>query len=108
VRKLLMLQGASRPRQIVSLMSYTGAAGALAKPSARNAIEVAFGSLNGGPANAAGAPDSVLSPSEWSKLIARLGEIPDPTVAHGPSPAAIPDKPVAPGAGAGSEAGGNG
>jgi murein DD-endopeptidase MepM/ murein hydrolase activator NlpD len=107
VRKLLMLQGLSRPRQIVSLMSYPGAAGALAKPSARDAIEVAFGALSGDTAHAAGAPGSILSPSEWSKLIARLGEIPDPTVARGPSPAAIPDKPGASSAGTGSETGGN-
>ena len=35
------------------------------------------------------------APDEWTRLIARLGEIPDPTVASGPSPAAIPDKPGA-------------
>jgi murein DD-endopeptidase MepM/ murein hydrolase activator NlpD len=103
VRKLLMLQGANRPRQIASLMSYPGALGALTEPSARDAIAVSFGS---GRAQAAGASGSVLSPREWSKLVARLGEIPDPTVARAPSPAAIPDKPAA-GAGTGSEPGGN-
>ncbi len=34
---------------------------------------------------------SVLSAKEWIELIARLGEIPDPTVAGGPSSAAMPD-----------------
>jgi soluble lytic murein transglycosylase-like protein len=106
VRKLLMLQGASRPRQILSLMSYPGAAGAVVMPSARDAIVVSFGSVGTG-AHAARASGSVLSPQEWSKLIARLGEIPDPTVARGPSPAAIPDKPVPSGSGTGSETGGN-
>ncbi len=33
VRKLLMLQGLTRPRQIVSLMSYPGAVGALTSPA---------------------------------------------------------------------------
>jgi len=32
-----------------------------------------------------------LSPAQWLALIARLGQIPDPEVAHKPSPAAIPD-----------------
>ncbi len=39
--------------------------------------------------------DTVLKPSQWIQLIARLGEIPDPTVVAGPSPAAIPDTPGA-------------
>jgi murein DD-endopeptidase MepM/ murein hydrolase activator NlpD len=107
VRKLLELQGASRPQRIVSLMSYPGSAGALAKPSARNDIHIAFSPLNGGLAHAAGAFSSTLAPNEWIKLIARLGEIPDPTVAGAPSAAAVPDQPGAPSA-SGKEAGGNG
>jgi murein DD-endopeptidase MepM/ murein hydrolase activator NlpD len=93
VRKLLMLEGASRPRQIVSLLSYPGARGALAKPGARNDIQVAFSPLS--QAHAAGLLSSTLTPREWIKLIARLGEIPDPTVASGPSSAAIRDAPAA-------------
>jgi hypothetical protein len=87
VRKLLMLEGASRPRQIVSLMSYPGAAGALSSPRARTAIHVGFTP----PVTARGAQayGSPLTPSEWIRLIARLGEIPDPTVASAPSSAAI-------------------
>jgi murein DD-endopeptidase MepM/ murein hydrolase activator NlpD len=92
VRKLLMLQGASRPRRIVSLMSYPGAAGALAEPAAREDIRISFSSppLRGS-AHTAGTLGQTLSPDEWIKLIARLGEIPDPTVAGKPSSAAIPD-----------------
>jgi len=99
VRKLLMLQGVTRPRQIASLMSYPGAAGAVAVPSARDAIRVAFEAPGSGGAHAAGLFDSPLSPGEWIRLIDRLGEIPDPTVAGGPSSAAIPDRPVASGTG---------
>jgi len=88
-----MLEGASRPRQIVSLLSYPGARGALAKPGARNDIQVAFSPLS--QAHAAGLLSSTLTPREWIKLIARLGEIPDPTVASGPSSAAIRDAPAA-------------
>jgi hypothetical protein len=92
VRKLLTLQGASRPRRIVSSMSYPGAAGALAEPSARDDIRISFSSSpTVGRAHTAEALGQTLTPDEWIKLIARLGEIPDPTVAGKPSAAAIPD-----------------
>ncbi len=91
VRKLLMLQGLARPRQIVSLMSYPGAAAALASPSASDAIHVAFSSLGVGSARSAALSAVGLAPSEWIELIDRLGEIPDPTVGAGHSSAAIPD-----------------
>ena len=93
VRKLLMLQGLNRPRRIVSLMNYPGAAGALADPSAHAAIRIDFSAPAARAANVAGTLYSGLAPSEWIKLIARLGEIPDPVVGHGPSSAAIPDTP---------------
>jgi murein DD-endopeptidase MepM/ murein hydrolase activator NlpD len=97
VRKLLMLQGLARPQRIVSLMSYPGAAAALASPSARDAIHVEFGTLPlAGTGGARGARSAALSasgltPNEWIELLDRLGEIPDPTVGAGHSSAAIPD-----------------
>jgi hypothetical protein len=107
VRKLLMLQGLARPQQIVSLMSYPGAAGALTRPSAASAIHVAFGSPGSGLAHAASLADSGLTPSGWIKLVARLGEIPDPTVGSGHSSASIPDVPAESAASAGGEASGD-
>jgi hypothetical protein len=95
VRKLLMLEGATRPRRITSLMSYPGAAGAVASPGARDAIQLAFTPLATGGARAAGMLGTALTPNEWIRLIARLGEIPDPTVAGAPSSAAIPTTPAA-------------
>jgi murein DD-endopeptidase MepM/ murein hydrolase activator NlpD len=107
VRKLLMLQGAARPQRIVSQMSYGRAVGAVTSAHARNAIRVTFSTGATG-AHAAGSPASVLTPSEWIKLIARLGEIPDPTVARGPSPAAIRDAAAPAGATSERHSGGNG
>jgi len=104
VRRLLMLQGAARPQRIVSLMSYPGSAGAFASPKARDAIKVRFSALSRAGAVAARASSSVLTPSGWVKLIARLGEIPDPTVPRGPSSAAIAVKPTT----RGGQPGGNG
>jgi murein DD-endopeptidase MepM/ murein hydrolase activator NlpD len=91
VRKLLMLQGLNRPRRIVSLMSYPGAAGAVSNPSGAHAIHIVFAPAAAAGAHTASLLYSGLSPSEWSELIARLGEIPDPVVGHGPSSAAISD-----------------
>lgn len=95
VRKLLMLQGLSRPKRIVSLMSYPGATGALTSPKAANAIRIVFAAPSSGLAHAAGLNASALSGADWTRLIARLGEIPDPTVQRGPSSSALPDGPSA-------------
>jgi len=105
VRKLLMLQGAARPRQIVSQLSYPGSPGAYASPSARDAIHVAFALPVPRGARASRFAGSTLTPGEWIKLIARLGEIPDPTVSSAPSTAAIPDGRQS--TAGGKEAGGN-
>ncbi|HEX4438154.1 MAG TPA: lytic transglycosylase domain-containing protein [Solirubrobacteraceae bacterium] len=102
VRRLLMLQGLSRPRRIVSAMSYPGAAGTVTSKASADAISVAFQAPHTGLAKVAGIYSSALAPTEWSKLIARLGEIPDPSVSPKPSSAAIPDTPAS-----GKEAGGN-
>ena len=104
VRRLLMLQGLARPKRIVSLTSYPGDAVAFADPGARDAIHVAF-ATTGAAARSAGLASSALSPSEWTKLVSRLGEIPDPTVSRAPSAAAIPDSPAA--SAGGGESGGH-
>jgi len=106
VRKLLMLEGLSRPQRIVSLMSYPGAAAAFAKPSAADAIHVAFAALASASAHAS-LLGAGLTPSEWIQLIDRLGEIPDPTVGSGHSSAAIPDAAPAPATSGEGAAGGH-
>jgi soluble lytic murein transglycosylase-like protein len=90
IRKLLTLQGSMEPHQIISLMSYPGAPNTLAKADHYNHIHVGFHPLFAQSARLAGSLTSSITPSQWIKLIARLGEIPDPTVAAGPSAAAIP------------------
>jgi hypothetical protein len=95
IRRLLTLQGVNRPLRIVSDTSIPGTANTLVKASARDYVYVAFGPPSGGGAQGASAFGSVLSAKEWISLIARLGQIPDPTVASGPSAAAVPDRPGA-------------
>jgi soluble lytic murein transglycosylase-like protein len=90
IRKLLTLQGSMKPHQIISLMSYPGTDNTLAKADHYNHIHVGFRPAGTLAASAGGSLSSQVTPSEWIKLIARLGEIPDPSVASGPSAAAIP------------------
>jgi hypothetical protein len=108
VRKLLMLQGVARPKRILSLMSYPGASVAAVSQGAGRAIRVLFSAPAGSAARTASALGSTLSPSEWIKLTARLGEIPDPTVGSAPSSAAIPDAAGSSGTRQTGGAGGNG
>jgi hypothetical protein len=90
VRRLLMLQGASRPARIISAMSYPGVK--IAEQSSRaTALLVQYPAPLGRRARLAGTFGSGLTPSDWIRVIARLGEIPDPSVARKPSSAAIPD-----------------
>jgi hypothetical protein len=90
IRKLLTLQGSMKPHQIISLMSYPATDNTLAKADHYNHIHVGFRPLFAQSARLAGSLSSSITPSQWIKLIARLGEIPDPSVANGPSAAAIP------------------
>jgi hypothetical protein len=90
VRRLLRLQGTMKPRQITTgSLSYTGTAGVLTLPADRGLIHISFATPGG--ARAASVQSSPLAPGQWLALVARLGEIPDPTVSGKPSTAAIPD-----------------
>jgi soluble lytic murein transglycosylase-like protein len=108
LRALLALQGAARPQRIVSPVGVPGARNVLVSPGAGGAIRVAFSRPGAAAGRTAGLLGSALTPSGWIKLIARLGEIPDPSVARAPSPAAIPDTPGVAHAGSGTETHGNG
>ncbi len=89
IRRLLTLQGTIKPNQIISLMTYDGTDNTLAMGDHADHIHVGFR-----PQYQEGTPgsshlDAVLKPSQWIKLIDRLGEIDNPTVAVKPSKYAI-------------------
>ncbi len=92
VRKLAKLQGVMKPLQIASATRIAGAARSVASSGYAGVIHVAYTPLGGGVAHAASSATSTgLTPAQWLKLVARLGEVPDPTVSPKPSSAAIPD-----------------
>jgi hypothetical protein len=90
IRRLLTLQGTVKPHQIISLMRYEGAANTLALGDHADHIHVGFRPEYREGSATAGDIDAVLKPSQWIKLIGRLGEIDNPVVDEKPSKYAIP------------------
>ena len=89
IRRLLTLQGAMAPSEIVSDMSYRGQPTTLALPSHRNRIQVLFTPDYGTNPRTAAQVRGILSPAQWQALIARIGQIPEPVVPIAPSRYAI-------------------
>ena len=89
VRRLLTLQGTMKPHQIITLMTYDGAANTLAMADHADHIHVGFAPTFDPTTKAGRLAQSVLKPSQWVKLIDRLGQIDNPTVATAPSKYAI-------------------
>jgi murein DD-endopeptidase MepM/ murein hydrolase activator NlpD len=88
IRRLLTLQGALKPHQIISLMSYPGTDNTLALPDHFNHIHVGFHPLD----STLGVPPQViLKPQQWTKLLQQLGTIPNPVVPAHPSRYALKD-----------------
>ncbi|HWC27029.1 MAG TPA: lytic murein transglycosylase, partial [Solirubrobacteraceae bacterium] len=95
VRRLLTLQGALAPAQIISLMRYPGAANTLALADHADHIHVGF-RPRGGAGGARGIPALGLRPAQWLRLVDRLGRIRNPAVARAPSRYAIRAAPGGP------------
>jgi murein DD-endopeptidase MepM/ murein hydrolase activator NlpD len=91
VHKLAQLQGVTRPLQIAGPTRFAGAPNSVALPAYREAIAVSYVALGAARARTAGF-GAGLTPAQWVKLIARLGEVPDPAVAAQPSAAATRDQ----------------
>jgi hypothetical protein len=89
VRRLLTLQGALAPSEIVSLMSYKGQPTALSLPDHANRIQVSYTPLYGTNKQLSAEVASVLQPGQWTKLISRISQIPEPIVPISPSKYAV-------------------
>jgi hypothetical protein len=89
IRRLLTLQGAMKPDEIVSLMSYKGQDNTLALPDHANRLQVAYTPLFGANKALSAAVKSALQPSQWLQLINRISQIPEPMVPITPSQYAI-------------------
>ncbi|MBE2319709.1 lytic murein transglycosylase [Solirubrobacter sp. CPCC 204708] len=89
ITRLLNLQGTMKPHQIISLMTFKGADNTIAMGDHGDHIHVGWRPLYGTNEKAAKQIDAILKPQQWIKLIDRLGEIDNPTVAEQPSKYAV-------------------
>ena len=89
IRRLLTLQGAMKPDQIISTMSYKGQKNTLALPDHTNRIQVAFTPLFGNNKKLSNEIKTILQPGQWIQLINRISQIPEPVVPIAPSKYAI-------------------
>jgi len=88
VRRLLLLQGTMKPHQIITLMRYPGTDNTLSLPDHDDHIHIGFRPTASGKAGQR--LRTILKPGQWAKLIARLGQIPNPVVSAGVSKYATP------------------
>jgi hypothetical protein len=89
IRRLLTLQGAMKPHQIISLMTFDGTDNTLSLPDHADHIHVGFQPQYGGDRRLGEQLSAVLKPSQWTKLIDRLDGIENPHVLTKPSKYAI-------------------
>ncbi|MDA0167784.1 lytic murein transglycosylase [Solirubrobacter taibaiensis] len=89
IQRLLNLQGTMKPHQIISLMTFKDADNTLAMSDHGDHIHIGWRPLYGTNKEAAKQIDAILKPKQWIKLIDRLGEIDNPTVAEQPSKYAV-------------------
>jgi murein DD-endopeptidase MepM/ murein hydrolase activator NlpD len=92
IRRLLTLQGAMRPNQIVSDISYKGQPNTLALPDHKNRIQVTYTPDFGTNNKLTKQIKSILQPGQWIQLINRISQIPEPVVPIAPSKYAIKAK----------------
>jgi hypothetical protein len=93
IRRLLTLQGTMKPHQIISLMTFDGADNTLALPDHNDHIHIGFHPLFGTNGKLGKQAEAILKPDQWIRLIARLGQIENPTVLVKPSKYAITVQP---------------
>jgi hypothetical protein len=86
VRRLLTLQGAMKPHQIITLYSYPGTDNTLALADHADHIHVGFQPLDG---KNAVKFQSVLKPGQWTRLVDRLSHLTNPEVPLQPSQYAL-------------------
>jgi hypothetical protein len=91
VRRLLTLQGAMQPNQLITLMDYPGVPYAWSQGDHADHIHVGFPPRGGSGGTLGASSAAVLKPRQWTKLIARLGQIDNPVVPPTPSRYALPD-----------------
>jgi hypothetical protein len=97
IQRLMTLQGTMKPHQVISLMQFEDTDNTYAMSDHADHIHVGFEPVYGTNSKLAKQLSAVLKPSQWQRLIERLGEIDNPTVHPAPSDAALKVEPSRPG-----------
>ena len=80
------------PHQIITLMTYAGHDNTLALPDHADHIHIGFKPLYGSNSKLGKQLSAILKPSQWTRLIERLGKIDNPKVSLQPSKYALDTK----------------
>jgi hypothetical protein len=88
VRRLLTLQGAMAPNEILSSMSVVGQASTISLPDHANRIQIIYTPAYGS-GRVSARVKSLLRPGQWIQLISRIAQLPEPSVPTTRSAAAI-------------------
>jgi hypothetical protein len=80
IRRLLALQGLMAPDDIVSDTAFKGQGTVLALPDHTNRIQVSFTPYYGANRKQSRQAQAYLKPGQWTKLIAHIGTISEPSV----------------------------
>jgi hypothetical protein len=89
IRRLLTLQGALAPAEIISGISYKGQSNTLALPDHRNRIQVTYIPQFGTNKKLTKEVTSLLKPKQWIELINHISQIPEPSVPTARSASAV-------------------
>jgi hypothetical protein len=89
VRRLLTLQGANQPNQIISLMSYANQPAAIHMANHANRIQISYATAYGSNKQLSAEVSNILQPNQWTQLINHLSQISEPIVPVAPSQYAI-------------------
>ncbi|HEY6887907.1 MAG TPA: lytic murein transglycosylase, partial [Solirubrobacter sp.] len=92
IERLLTLQGTMKPHQIISLMTFPDADNTLSLPDHADHIHIGFHPQYGDNTKLSKQLNAVLKPTQWARLIERLGKIDNPKVSVEPSNSAIKAK----------------
>ena len=89
IQRLLALQGAMKPSQIISLMTFEGTDNTYAMGDHDDHIHVGWRPLDTAGGQRAGDAGAILAPRQWTDLIAQLSGIRNPEVRAQPSRYAV-------------------
>ena len=90
IRRLLTLQGALKPDQIISNTSLHGQPATLALPDHADRIQITYTPQFGTNKKLSAQVASILKPGQWIELINRISQIAEPSIPTTPSKYALP------------------